>query len=198
MQEPTPTARQRLRQLTGMHAMLLWAALAGLAGALATIAFRDGLSAMQRLLVGHSGSFTEMAAALPWPMRIAMPCAGGVVAGFVLMWARRLPGTAPPDYMEAITVGDGRVPLAPTLLRSLSSLCTIASGGSIGREGPMVQLAALCASLVGRLGRFDACACWPPAAPRPASPRPTTHRSPAPSSLPRSCWVRSRSTPSAR
>jgi CIC family chloride channel protein len=156
MQEPTSTARQRLRQLTGMHAMLLWAALAGLAGALATIAFRDSLDLAQRLLVGHSGSFTEMAAALPWPIRIAMPCAGGVVAGFVLVWARRLPGTAPLDYMEAITVGDGRVPVAPTLLRSLSSLCTIASGGSIGREGPMVQMAALAASLVGRAWRFDA------------------------------------------
>src|SRR5438067_4117745 len=156
MHEPKPTRRQRLRQLTGTHAMLLWAALAGLAGALATIVFRDSLDAMQRLLVGHSGSFTEMAAALPWPVRVAMPCLGGVVAGFVLMWARRLPDTAPPDYMEAITVGDGRVPLAPTLLRSLSSLCTIASGGSIGREGPMVQMAALCASLVGRAGRFDA------------------------------------------
>ena len=71
MHEPKPTRRQRLRQLTGTHAMLLWAALAGLAGALATIVFRDSLDAMQRLLVGHSGSFTEMAAALPWPVRVA-------------------------------------------------------------------------------------------------------------------------------
>ncbi|WP_036170489.1 ClcB-like voltage-gated chloride channel protein [Massilia sp. 9096] len=156
MQDPTSTPRQRLRRLTGMHAMLLWAALAGLAGALATIAFRDGLATLQRLLVGHDGSFVDMAAALPWPVRIAMPCLGGVVAGAVLVWARRLPGTKPPDYMEAITVGDGRVPIRQTLLRSVSSMCTIASGGSIGREGPMVQLAALCASLVGRAARFDA------------------------------------------
>jgi len=40
------------------------------------------------------------------------------------------------DYMEAVAVGDGVIGARPTLIRSLSSLFTIASGGSIGREGP--------------------------------------------------------------
>lgn len=135
--------------------MLLWAALAGLAGALATIVFKEGLAAMQRLLVGHSGSFVEMAAGLPWPLRVFLPCAGGVLAGLFLVLAKRGAGKAPPDYMESIAVGDGRISVAQTLLRSASSLCTISSGGSIGREGPMVQLAALCASLLGQVARFD-------------------------------------------
>ncbi len=144
-----------LPRLSSAPSMLLWAALAGLLGALATIAFRDSLAAMQRLLVGHAGSFTEMAAALPWPMRVLLPCAGGVVAGCFLVLARRQADATPPDYMESIAVGDGRVSVPQTLLRSASSLCTIASGGSIGREGSMVQLAALCASLIGRVARFD-------------------------------------------
>jgi CIC family chloride channel protein len=58
--------------------------------------------------------------------------------------------------MEAIATGSGEVSVPQTLLRSASSLCTIASGGSIGREGSMVQLAAMGASLVGRFVRFDA------------------------------------------
>jgi chloride channel protein, CIC family len=41
------------------------------------------------------------------------------------------------------------------VLRSASSLCTIASGGSIGREGAMVQLAAAIGSWIGQLGRFE-------------------------------------------
>jgi CIC family chloride channel protein len=57
------------------------------------------------------------------------------------------------DYMEAILVGDGRISLRGTLLRSLSSLLTIASGGSIGREGSMVQLSAMIASRIGQLAR---------------------------------------------
>jgi chloride channel protein, CIC family len=143
------------RRIPPAHAMLLWAALAGLAGALATIAFRDGLAAMQTLLVGRSGSFVEMAAALPWYLRVVLPCAGGLAAGALLVLARRWQDETPADYMEAIAGGSGEVPVTQTLLRSASSLCTIASGGSIGREGSMVQLAALGASLLGRVARFD-------------------------------------------
>jgi CIC family chloride channel protein len=146
---------RRVPRALPSHAMLLWAALAGLAGALATIAFRDGLAAMQWLLVGRSGSFVEMAAALPWPLRVALPCAGGIAAGCFLVLSRRRQDAAPPDYMEAIASGTGEVSVPQTLLRSASSLCTIASGGSIGREGSMVQLAAMGASLIGRFARFD-------------------------------------------
>jgi CIC family chloride channel protein len=144
-----------LRRIPQSHAMLLWAALAGLAGALATIAFRDGLAAMQWLLVGHSGSFVEMAVALPWYMRVVLPCAGGIAAGCFLLLARRWQDSATPDYMDAIAAGTGEISLPQTLVRSASSLCTIASGGSIGREGSMVQLAALAASLIGRVVRFE-------------------------------------------
>ncbi|MGZ5182935.1 MAG: ClcB-like voltage-gated chloride channel protein, partial [Ramlibacter sp.] len=142
-----------LRRVPPAHAMLLWAALAGLLGALATIAFRDGLAGMQWLLVGRSGSFVEMAARLPWYWRVALPCAGGLAAGGFLLLARRY--RAGPDYMDAIAGGAGDISVPHTLLRSASSLCTIASGGSIGREGPMVQLAAMVAALVGRFLRFD-------------------------------------------
>jgi CIC family chloride channel protein len=144
-----------LRRVPPSHAMLLWSALAGLVGALATIAFRDGLAAMQYLLVGHSGSFVEMAAALPWYLRVILPCCGGLAAGCFLLLARRWQDSATPDYMEAIASGTGEVSARQTMLRSASSLCTIASGGSIGREGSMVQLAALGASLLGRVARFD-------------------------------------------
>jgi chloride channel protein, CIC family len=142
-----------LRRVPPSHAMLLWAALAGLLGALATIAFRDGLAGMQWLLVGRSGSFVDMAARLPWYWRVALPCAGGLAAGGFLLLARRY--RAGPDYMDVIAGGAGDISVPHTLLRSASSLCTIASGGSIGREGPMVQLAAMVAAQVGRFLRFD-------------------------------------------
>lgn len=138
------------------HSMLLWGALAGFVGALATIAFRECISLVQLLLTGHSGSFVEIAKGLPWYMRVLLPTLGGVVAGLFLVWAKRVPAGAGGDYMEAVAIGDGAIPVRNTILRSLSSLATIGSGGSIGREGPMVQLAALCASLVGKFSHFPA------------------------------------------
>jgi len=150
-------ARFRLQNLIRMsesHVMLLWAAIIGFIGALATIVFREAIAGLQFLLTGHSGSLVEIAQGLPWYMRVLLPTCGGVVAGVFLIWSQRMPTRTAADYMEAVAIGDGQIPVRQTLLRSVSSLFTIASGGSIGREGPMVQLAALCASLVGRFIHF--------------------------------------------
>ncbi|TCK43786.1 CIC family chloride channel protein [Paraburkholderia sp. BL8N3] len=150
------TRAQTLFRLSEAHTMLLWAVIVGVAGAFATAAFREGIDELQRLLGGEAGSFVDMAARLPWPVRVALPTAGGLVAGACLVIARRRTSKqANADYMEAVTIGDGAVPLWQSLWRSLSSLFTIASGGSIGREGSMVQLAALSASVIGRWVHFD-------------------------------------------
>lgn len=136
------------------HSMLLWGALAGFVGALATIAFRECIALLQIWLTGHDGSFVDIAKGLSWPVRVLLPTCGGVVAGLILVWAKRTPAGNGGDYMEAVAIGDGAIPVRNTLLRSISSLASIASGGSIGREGPMVQLSALCASLVGKFSHF--------------------------------------------
>ncbi|ALU89193.1 chloride channel protein [Herbaspirillum rubrisubalbicans M1] len=134
--------------------MLLWGALAGFVGALATIAFRECIALLQIWLTGHDGSFVDIAKGLPWHVRVLLPTCGGVVAGLFLVWAKKTPAGNGGDYMEAVAIGDGAIPVRNTLLRSISSLASIASGGSIGREGPMVQLSALCASLVGKFSHF--------------------------------------------
>jgi len=151
--------KSRLRVLNACrvsenHSMLLWGALAGFVGALATVVFRECIALLQELLTGQNGSFVDIAKGLPWYMRVLLPTCGGVIAGLFLVWARRMPAGGGGDYMEAVAIGDGAIPVRNTLLRSISSLATIASGGSIGREGPMVQLAALCASLVGKFSHF--------------------------------------------
>ncbi len=135
------------------HSMLLWGALAGFVGALATIAFRECIALLQIWLTGHDGSFVDIAKGLSWPVRVLLPTCGGVIAGLFLVWAKRTPAGNGGDYMEAVAIGDGAIPVRNTLLRSISSLASIASGGSIGREGPMVQLSALCASLVGKFSQ---------------------------------------------
>ncbi|MDR5750521.1 MULTISPECIES: ClcB-like voltage-gated chloride channel protein [unclassified Caballeronia] len=150
------TRAQKLFRLSDDHTMLVWAVIVGVAGAFATAAFREGIDELQRAFGGEAGNFVEMAKRLPWPVRVALPAAGGLVAGVCLLIARRrAPKQTHADYMEAVTIGDGAVPVWQSLWRSLSSLFTIASGGSIGREGSMVQLAALSASLIGRWVHFD-------------------------------------------
>src|SRR6188768_3639889 len=52
--------------------------------------------------------------------------------------------------MEAILIGSGQIPVKSSLVKSAAAMFSIASGGSIGREGPMVQLASVASSWLGR------------------------------------------------
>lgn len=139
---------ERLRP-TDWQRTLAWAAVIGVSGALATLGFREALVLLERLLYGTGEGLVQAAEGLAWWQRLLAPAAGGVVAGTVLALARRW-GTRSPhgDYMEAVVLGRGRLPVRDSLLRALSSACTVVSGGAIGREGPMVQLAALTGSLL--------------------------------------------------
>ena len=150
----------QLRELLRQQAWLglcLWAVPIGLVGALVTALFRLALYQVDKLVFGMGGSLVALARSLaPWE-RLLAPAVGGLLAGLLLQWSRKIPtGNAATDYMEASAMGDGRIPVVLSVARSAASLLSIVSGGSIGREGPMVQLAALCASVLGQWRRLPA------------------------------------------
>lgn len=130
---------------------LFWAACVGVLGGLSAIAFREAVDQLHLLLTGSSWGMVESFGHLPPWRRVLTPAIGGCLAGLVLLLGRRITkGRSTTDYMEAIALGDGRVPFRTSMVKSLAALCGIAGGASIGREGPMVQLASVSASLVGR------------------------------------------------
>lgn len=148
-------ALEKLFRIAEWQSTLLWAIVAGMLGALATELFRLALHFTDVKLLGQGRGMVALARSLPPWARITMPACGGLIAGLLLLLARRaVVQKETSDYMEAIVLGDGRIPVAQTLMRSASSLISIASGGSIGREGSMVQLSALSTSLLGRFFKF--------------------------------------------
>jgi chloride channel protein, CIC family len=134
--------------------IIFWAALVGVCGALASVAFREGIRLLELMFTGQATGLVNGASRLaPW-QRAVVPMIGGVMSGWVLyILGSRFVSLKVVDYMEATLVGDGRISLRGTLLRSASSLLTISSGGSIGREGSMVQLSAMVASRIGQFAR---------------------------------------------
>src|SRR5579862_1353183 len=136
-------------QLTGI---VFWAALIGVCGAFAGVGFRAAVRLVQQLLTGHSDTgLVETAELLPWWARIVVPTVGGACAGLLLWIGQRFLRTARKiDYMEAVAVGNGQLSARAAILQATSSFFTIGSGGSIGREGPLVQLAATAASKIGQ------------------------------------------------
>lgn len=135
--------------------LLLLATLAGFFGALVTVLFREGIRLLEWLVSGQDQGLVAAAEALaPW-QRLLLPVAGGLLAGLILQQiGGLLRGRSTTDYMEAVAVGDGWISVRHSLVKASSSLVTVASGGSIGREGAMVQLAAMVASAMGRISRF--------------------------------------------
>ncbi|MBK7861962.1 MAG: chloride channel protein [Archangiaceae bacterium] len=109
------------------------------AAAAFAVVFRVALSGVLRLAAGQHDVVSAMRA-LPWWARLALPPAGALVAGTLAMLAARgRPSQGVGDVMEAVVVGRTRLSMRVTLLKSLGSWVAIACGGSIGREGPLIQ-----------------------------------------------------------
>ncbi len=134
---------------------LFWAAVAGFLGSLAAIVFTTLTERVHEWYGNSSLGIVDSIARLPWWGVLLVPTLGGALAGAVLVFGPRLTrAQSSTDYMEAIAIGDGNVPTRASLIKSAAALFSIGSGGSIGREGPMVQLAALVASRLGRWRGF--------------------------------------------
>lgn len=148
---------ERLRSgLDPMVPMLVVAAIVGVVSALAVEGFRQCMYRIMNLYSDHATHLVVAARALPGWERALIPPLAAVLGGLMMWagqrWIRRPRG---PEYMEAVRVGDGQLPLAPNLVRTASSLVAVSGGITIGREGTMIQFAALISSIIGRIGRAD-------------------------------------------
>jgi CIC family chloride channel protein len=106
------------------------------------IAFRTTLAVAARAIAGAS-DVVEMIEGVPWWARVLLPAAGGLGAGVCAMLAARMPGVGGVGgVMEAVVLGRPSLSVRRTLLQSLGSWMAIASGNSLGREGPLIQFGA--------------------------------------------------------
>ena len=131
---------------------LLIAIPVGCAGAMVTLGFRHTIEWLNRLLFGTTDDITQAMHVWPWFLWPVIVGAGGVVAGFFLRYAVALEKKqrVSTDYLAVLNARLDAVPTRTSLFRAFSSIASIASGASIGKEGPMVQLSALCGSIIAR------------------------------------------------
>lgn len=137
---------------------LMLAGLVGIVGGLTNAFFHYATRVLRLLAMGLTGDPVEIAVELSPAMRLVVPVLGALLAGLVLRWGQRyLQGRGgATNLLEVVVAGDGRLPFRPNLIKAVSSLLSVASGASIGREGPITQVSAMLASKLGQL------ALWPP------------------------------------
>ena len=128
---------------------MLAVALAGVAAAGFAILFRGALDWVITHLLGGD-DVLEAFRALPIWARLLLPPAGAACAGAIAVLGDRAFGSQGVGHvLDAVSVG-GRVSLRAAFTRGLASFFAVASGGSIGREGPIIQVGAALSAAIGR------------------------------------------------
>ncbi len=131
---------------------LLRAAVIGLCGGLASLAFRGATNSIQEL-IGLTDNILEGARTLEWWQLLLVPTCGALAAALVHRFlVKGSGGTGLSDVMEAVSLKSGPISLRSALSRAASSLGIIATGGSVGREGPIITISSAMSSwLTGAL-----------------------------------------------
>ncbi|MBW1941198.1 MAG: chloride channel protein, partial [Deltaproteobacteria bacterium] len=84
--------------------------------------------------------------------KVWVPAAGGLVVGpLVYFLAREAKGHGVPEVMEAVALRSGVIRKRIVLVKSLASAISIGTGGSVGREGPIVQIGSAIGSSLGQI-----------------------------------------------
>jgi CIC family chloride channel protein len=87
---------------------------------------------------------------------LVAPAIGGLLAGpLIYFFAREAKGHGVPEVMEAVALRGGRIRPIVVVIKSLASSLSIGSGGSVGREGPIVQIGSALGSTIGQLLRLS-------------------------------------------
>ena len=135
--------------------LTLMAVAVGLIAGLASVAFKIMIRFFQTQF-WRAPNILEAVASQRWYLTILIPVLGGLLVGpLVYYGAREAKGHGVPEIMEALIFHGGRIRKQVGVVKALASSICIGSGGSTGREGPIVQISASFASTISQLFRIS-------------------------------------------
>ncbi|MBC7185796.1 MAG: chloride channel protein [Calditrichaeota bacterium] len=157
----------RIHPLRHTGKWVLLSVLMGVVGGLAAIGFFELLQLTSHLLLGTvchyhppapAGEATPGPPGATLPVRwllVLMPALGGLLAGaMVFFLAPEAEGHGTDAVIDSFHRHRGRIRSQVPLVKAISSIITIGSGGSAGREGPIAQIAAGFGSVLASLLRL--------------------------------------------
>jgi CIC family chloride channel protein len=152
--------RLRRSVLNGSTGLTVLALLVGVGAGVGAVAFRYMILGVTYLLTGHRDYSAAGHAANPLIPGLGMwfvlivPVVGGLIYGpLVSRFAPEARGHGVPEVMLAVNKLGGRMRPQVPVVKSLASALCIGSGGSVGREGPIVQIGSALGSLTGQIMR---------------------------------------------
>ncbi len=137
------------------------ALLVGLGAGFGAVVFRLMITGLTRVFSGHQDYSSAGHAANhlvpwlgPWFVLCAPVLAGLLYGPLVYRFAPEARGHGVPEVMLAVARKGGRIRPQVALVKSLASALCIGGGGSVGREGPIVQIGSALGSSVAQVARL--------------------------------------------
>jgi CIC family chloride channel protein len=145
----------------GEHTFILTVAvLIGILGGFGAVGIQYAIRGFEHLFWGGEFNLNTILD-IHWGWKIFIPAMGGVFVGFIIQFvATEAKGHGVPEVMEAISLRNGIIRPRVVFAKLSASAVYIASGGSVGREGPVIQIGSAIGSSLGLWCRVRNSGCF--------------------------------------
>jgi len=150
-------ARSYFRFRTTEHTfMVTMAIIIGLVGGFGAVGIQLLIKLFQKIFWGNWEFSLEFVQTLPFYMKLLAPAAGGLFVGIIVYYfSSEAKGHGVPEVMGAIALKNGIIRPRVVLAKLFASAICIGSGGSVGREGPVIQIGSSIGSTLGQLTKVN-------------------------------------------
>jgi len=134
--------------------MIIVAIIIGVLAGFAAIGIRFLIKEISAFSFQGAGNVLENIISTPWYWILIIPAIGGLIVGPIIYFlAPEAKGHGVPEVMQAILLKGGNIRPRVAAIKAIASSITIGTGGSVGREGPIIQIGSSLGSMVGQFLR---------------------------------------------
>ncbi len=143
-------------KLYEQRVLIILSVVVGVGGGFGAVIFRWLIGAFHTLFFDYGTLLFSQITSHPKILIPLIPAAGGLlVAPITYRLAKEARGHGVPEVMLAVALRGGIIRPLIALAKSIASSVCIGSGGSAGREGPIVQIGSALGSTVGQMFKMS-------------------------------------------
>ncbi|MCG6957876.1 MAG: chloride channel protein [Gemmatimonadetes bacterium] len=136
--------------------LLLLAAIVGMVAGLGAVGVKELIAGVQWLFWGSGADILESSLHVAHWRVLVLPAVGGLLVGpLVWFFARDASGHGVPEVVQALLMRGGIIRGRVAVVKAVASALTLGTGGSAGREGPMIQIGASLGSVIAQFTRLS-------------------------------------------
>lgn len=132
--------------------MIIMAIIIGTFAGFASLLIRISIKGISDIAFPGTGNILQNIIAAPWYMKIIIPAIGGLIVGpLTFFFAKEAKGHGVPEVMQTVLTKGGIIRPRVAIVKAVTSAITIGTGGSVGREGPIIQIGSSIGSSIGQI-----------------------------------------------